>query len=1077
MDLGEARRLFAGKGGERWLVQAREGTARAAAQLADEDLVAITRPDDGTFAFIGDLGSVYVAKSPLGPFEEVRRIDPPPMRVAAAARSIVAVGWDGNVRLSVDAGRSFREVPVQGARPYDVALAPDGRAMLLGFPERLWVSRDGAASWTPAGTPPVGAGMIGLDANGSLVARGVLQSVVWGDDPGASPQLEARALELPPLDLLTDLEPGPSAEALATGHAAIAGTTYFEVARRDEDGPWYFARGALTDRIRWVPIPQTEECKHMSLGASGRRVVIGCMSGARRGGVLFPPLRVLLSRDGGSTFTPRRPTPLVADEESVSLTVLPDDTLIVSGACKPDTRGICSPAEPIRLVPSRESQSLQFVSVEASKVPPIVGRVGPVQRAEPSGRLYATATLAARRRHAVLVSDDGGESFRAIPLDLTGTAVAAKHDAKALLSHMQPGRLTVSSDGSLSWVLYAEPGPIWVTMDRRGKVLSAHLAPADVTMIEAAGLRGLATGDEEGLVWESTDGGASFQRLARLPTRAGTQEALQLWCEPGGCVFGDVFSRVGWGDAAGGILDRGEPKDEKKRDEQPEKQQHRTPIVCELVDSSTGTVDDVVQFPSGDDAQRGGIAWSALVVDPKTGAVQVVHASDQPAHATRLVTLLPPVPNPDRYAVHATPQAEGAAALRYAFTAGPDGAPIVGSPIRRIDVAWDNQFEGPPQRASIAQPGNLRAGDVTTRGKGVVAQANVAMLSVAPGGIHVCAHKQCDRPDDHVRFLRGRGPADTIAVPPWPTRGLGGGPLALSHHVMHVDKGHVPVALHQHRSVVLRAERDSDGSWRFPALGLSPLDAKDLGLREISNWSHLGSKLVGLMHTVVHPVRPMSSAHVLRFDTDEGVATVIEVPTSRMLADPPAVCSAEQRSSTFRMPAPMPADTQHPVIIEHGRMKEVLYTKLAMMHGDLDSPCAVVLDARSDESSHRRAIIPLGTMDKAWLFSRGSTTLQWFGMRCRFEPGAKVDGETVKPPPPSSPPPPAAASTKRPATDAECEEIFDKMLGFMGGTLPPGALQPARDAFKGTCRGKPVDMQCVRGATNAGTLMSSCLDL
>ena len=39
-------------------------------------------------------------------------------------------------------------------------------------------------------------------------------------------------------------------------------------------------------------------------------------------------------------------------------------------------------------------------------------------------------------------------------------------------------------------------------------------------------------------------------------------------------------------------------------------------------------------------------------------------------------------------------------------------------------------------------------------------------------------------------------------------------------------------------------------------------------------------------------------------------------------------------------------------------MKEVLYTKLAVVHGDPASPCAVVLDARSADSSHRRALIP-----------------------------------------------------------------------------------------------------------------------
>ena len=294
---------------------------------------------------------------------------------------------------------------------------------------------------------------------------------------------------------------------------------------------------------------------------------------------------------------------------------------------------------------------------------------------------------------------------------------------------------------------------------------------------------------------------------------------------------------------------------------------------------------------------------------------------------------------------------------------------------------------------------------------------------------------------------------------------------------MHVHGKHVPIALHRHWSVVMRAVRDESGGYTFPALALAPWDAKEVGLREARYWSHLGSKMVGLSHTVFHPDHPLAYAEVLRFDVDEGVARVVPAPTQRDLSDPPAACSEQQRESTFRVIGPSIGSARHPVIIDLGRLQEVLYTDLSVLHGTPSSPCSVVFDARSSESRHRRALIPIGAMDRSWLLSRSSSTLQWYGMRCRFQPGAEVPGKSSSPPPPSEP---SASSTgsMQPATDADCSAVFDKLIGLMGSGNPPaGTLGPARKAFQDTCRGKPIDMECVRRAANAAEIMKSCLRL
>ncbi|MCU0693447.1 MAG: hypothetical protein MUF54_18810, partial [Polyangiaceae bacterium] len=141
-ELGDAVLLFAGDKGERWLVDARRGSARAAAHLADENLVGIARPEPGLFVFVGDKGTLYRTSSPLGPFDDVLRVEPSPQQVVAAGPFVLALQWDGVLRRSEDGGRSFERANLAAERPFELALAPDGRVMLASYPEQLWLSSD-----------------------------------------------------------------------------------------------------------------------------------------------------------------------------------------------------------------------------------------------------------------------------------------------------------------------------------------------------------------------------------------------------------------------------------------------------------------------------------------------------------------------------------------------------------------------------------------------------------------------------------------------------------------------------------------------------------------------------------------------------------------------------------------------------------------------------------------------------------------------------------------------------------------------------------------------------------------------
>lgn len=1073
MDLGDATRLFVGKGGERWLVHVREGAAVAAPMLADEDLVAVSRPKQDVFAFIGSKGTIYTSESPLGSFTSARRMDPAPLRVAAAGKLIVAVHWDGTLARSTDGGKTFVPLSLPAANPlYDVALAEDGRAMVLGFPEQLWISKDILGQdprFSLAGTPTVGAGMVGVDAVGFLVARGVRESITWRTgDQGLT--VSNRPFEPAAMDLWTDLEAGPSASALASGRATLSAGQYFEVARREEQGPWFLGQGAITERLRWTPIPQSEDCRHMAIAVHGERLAFGCMAGARKGGVLFPPLRVIHSRDGGGSFT-KQSTGLVADEEAVFLTVLDDDTLLVSGACKPNARGICAPAEPMRLTPVRESRRLQYGAAEPVQVPKIVGRVN---RVVASGdRLYSTGLLLGGHRPAILVSDDRGETFRAVPLDLTKTAVAEQHDVDKLLGRMQPGKLSVGEEGKLSWLLYTEQGPVWVVIDQRGKVVSATLAPSEASFLETAGARGLAL-TSDAYVKESSDGGATFRPLTRMPAWMWEgEESPVAICGAMGCVVGEEFSRLGWGAAGGGVLsqkdDGADEGTDASEDAAPGQAPSRTPIVCEVMDSSPGTIQNVVSLPDAGDALRGTSAWSALIVDRKNASVSVAHATAVPSHAVRTIPLLSPVPNASRFALEARSQVEGAAALRYAVVTDAEGKPVVGSPMGRVEVAWDNQFEGPPQRAVIAQGGELRAGDAIVS-SGSPPRAQLQLLSVAPGGIHVCPHAECNQPGDRVLFLRNRGPSESIPLTPWPNVGLGGKALPLSHHITRSKGAHVPIATHEQRSVVMRAQRRDDGSHAFLALAFAPSDSKEVGLAGFSYWSYHPQGTIGLSHTLYHATKQLARAWVLSFDTEQGVGRLLPAPTQRDLSDPPLSCTSAQRQGSHRVVSPVMTGAQHPVIIEAGKRKTRLFTQTAVLYGEPGSACADVIDA-SAEKGNRRALIPVGAMDRSWLLGLDDTTLRWWPMRCRFQPGAKIDQSDAALFPQEES---VTKEARGGATASDCTEIFNKIAPVMSG-LPQSALDPARRAFVEMCKEKTVDMPCVRQTSDPQQILQNCM--
>jgi hypothetical protein len=1029
LDLEDAHRLFVGAGGERWLVDLRAAVATAAPILADQDLIAVSRLENGSFMFVGKEGSIFTSPSPLGSLTLAHRLEPIPMRIVAAGQRIIALHWDGSAVQSFDGGKTFGKIELGKGHPYDVALGPEGHAMILGFPEKLWLSK-GQGDWTVAPTPPVGAGFVGLDARGALVAQGIRTSVVW-DGLSEVPVQQARRFDPPALDLLVDLEVGPSATALLRGSATITDGQYVEVARREEKGLWHLGRGKLTERLTWVPIPDTDVCRHLFVDAKGHKLVLACLMGARKG-VRFPYLRLFRSDDGGNTFS-WQPTTLVGDEEGVSLTPI-GDALILAGVCKPDSDGVCVPGPPVRL--TGDETSKKYVNSISSIIPPLLGRVTRVVAI--ADRLFAVG-LAKTGEPVVLVSEDQGKTFRSRSIDLSTWV-----DGQASLSAMHQGKLVVGERQEMSWVFGRKKGDVWVVFDATGRVMSARLVPADHKLI-AAGSRALAIHVDDGTVLESLNGGETYEHLTRFPSSM-TKESLDAWCEKDGCVIGETFSRAGWRGKEGGVVESQERATPSKEPS------YRTTISCRVVDDVTGVVPNAIHLPNATSVHRGATAWSVVFSDSKTASAGVAHATSDRGQRVTPVLLLPPKPNAAGVAVHARTQVEGAAALRYTFATDADGSARIGSPMR-VEVAWDNQLEGSVYRTTLPTPEPLRAGDVTIAND--VATANAAILSITSDGIHVCPHAQCDPNSEPSFFVHRRGAVEVVPPIPWPSEGLGGA-LALNHELIRLGGKNVSVALLQHRPVVLRSRERRDGSYQFDALALAPLKAKMEGIDDFMIWSYLSTSTMGLSYLLYKPEAGLVRAYVLRFDTSEGVAEVLEAPTPKNLSDPPVSCTEAQRRDSFRIVSPRISGTEHRVVVQHGSHRYVMTTDLSVLYGSPSSACVDALDARSDRRPEFRALISMRDMQHSWLLAKQGTTLRWWGLACLFDPDAVLKESEETPIP-------------VPITDEkDCAEVFEKLSRLIGHDNFP------REILLQLCQQQKIDIPCVRSITDASQ-MARCI--
>lgn len=999
--------LLAGQRGERWKTGDKT-PLEAAAQLAPEALIAIQPLPSGGFGFVGRSGTVYEAEAPLGPLLRATPPLEPLVRVTASEHASVGIRRDGTLARSRDGAVFWERVGPVDVRFADVALGADGLGLAVSIPERWWTSRDGGAHWQAAELPSVGPSRLSVGRSGSVIAHGALGDVAYR--AGASGWTRERA-ELQPARYELPREPprGPDAGALARGTAMIAGGRYAELvldeAKRSRE--YLLLEGPLDGALATRPLSVLSGCTDTQIAGFGPFWYLACL---RDGQAATSRVAFFRSTDGGRSFE-REPYTAMAQRSAFRMTVGREGALLVSGICPAhETRRYClvrgvHHRRPVRSGSRAAGKDARGGAYELgpSALPGLGTAALDVTFGVDGVHAYAVGRRNKDWEPALFVSSDGGRTFRArdleiVPEDFRKSPHAA-HQDRATARELLTVTLTAADDGSVSAVFTQASGSVLLVAHADGQLLGVSSPPGDGSLVGAVGARALAVSVAERAVWETQDGGTTYQPAGKLPIDLCPGDPgcnVPVVCAPAGCVLGHELTRLGWGvpaepsDWLGPPLEGAAPRLRAAG--------LRTPLSCSLDAAPWQDLPEAWGPPGADQAAIGETTWFTVASDDARRTALLVEArAGKPR--VESIPLLPPVTEPRRYALAVSAQVEGAAALRYE-------PPVAGQPgevrLRNVEVAWVNLFEGRRARARLPEGRPFRSQDYERRADGF-ARARPDLISITSGGLYLRIHR--GEPGQPTLFFDGQGVHELGALE-WPKLATG------KHHleIAHVGGAHVPFALSASGSVVARSAR-TDAGFTFDAFAVGFEEPGEFGLAQHRDITYVGE-------------RP--SIHVAWFDAaareQRGLVfplrasgPVFDPPLAAPLqsdsADPPAACDADQRASAPRVVVPFQSGTRHAVVITDAvEPLRLLVTSSAVMHGSPERACVAALDAEvvkteiGAEPQGERAVLPLTDLAHSYLFRvlRNSQTrqetLQYRGMSCRFDAAAEVPAEAYRVP-------------------------------------------------------------------------------
>jgi hypothetical protein len=999
--LSDGRLLFAGKRGERWLLDPVTHNLVAAANLAPEDLIAVLDADTG-FWFVGASGTSYEAKDPLGGFVRSSAPLEPLVRVSAARRSIVGIPADRSLSRSADGAASFTRVGPKDVSFADVELASDGTGLALAIPESIWLTRDEGASWSLLPEKTHGAFALSRDRQGHVRIDTVLGPYRFADGP---PRLEPGPSSTAGQDLPANAPPrGPDAAALTDGRAIVLGARYLELAASSaRPSDYELWQGPLDGKLEASALPILKDCRAARISGFDRYLELACLRGSSDGGSI--PISFFRSEDHGRHFAPE-PFTSYGTLSGFRFALGASGALIATGLCGSPSPGCSTGGMFLRREAAhdgpREKRPSNARALPRAKfelfaaATPTLAESALGLTFSANGRVaYAVGRRSKTGALATFVSHDAGKSFEVHDLDLVR---ADSEDEDQYWEHTQSSvrleSFAAAEDGSLSVVLADRQGRALIVIDEQGRLLSGSKAPDPRALVAAVGMRAFALSVNSRKAWESLDGGVTWQSLPRFPLALCAPESeceIKLRCASAGCVVGNEVSRIGWIGQSEDELNALPPP---SREASPlTERKLRTPIACALDEAPWQTLPGVREPPNSHDAAFGKSSFVALSSDPSHAAASMIHGFGGARPRLQTVSLLKPVERPSEYAYLVLDQVEGAAALRYRLPEDP----AKDSHLRNIELAWDNALSGQVGRARLADGGPVAPADYQLGDS--VQRADPDLLSIGEGGLYLRLHHTAGDAQD-TWFFDGR---TSTRIPPvkWPIAANVRGRTEMAR----TEDTHVPLMLFGRGTAVARARRVG-ADWEFDAETTALPDPSAFGQSLVSNVAYLG-KTSGLYVQAQTGEGARASGAYYAFRASGSVmGPKIAVPSQANLSERPARCSESVLATTPRIDTAYLPGTRHPLLVsDNSDPPRLFLSSGAVLYGTPESACATALDADEvpfDGAAPRRerALLLLEDLEHSWLFRSipDSNAVQYRTMKCHFEPDLEVPSDVYRAP-------------------------------------------------------------------------------
>lgn len=993
LSLPGGKSLLVGERGERWLFQPGVPHLGAASMLAPESLITAIRAD-GKYWFIGQSGTSYEASSALGDFKRFNAPAEALTGVSAAGRAVIGIGQEQSLLRSGDLGVTWVRVGPAKASLVDVALDPSGRGIALSVPESFYATRDFGESWEPSPVQPIGALELEARIDGTIEALTPLGPKRWnaetfGFENSSGPSQE---FSLPPPPL------APDAGALAEGRATFAGGSYLELRSAGHDR-WELLRGPVPGALSRRGVPGAAGCKSVRLAAFAPWVSFACFRDTA--GVRTQPVEIWASSDHGQSFR-RSPGRLDANLGSFRFAISREGRWIAAGTCPPGKTG--TECEPTGLQIARQTESsgsseraerggATFRAAGIASAAPSLSRTALGVGVSADGRTaYAVGRRTKSGSFAIFVSKDGGRTFESEDLELG--AIAADEDNSAFVEGSPGTRLewiSAAEDGTVALCFVHYGKRTLVVTDDRGKLLSTATPPEERALLSATGLRALAVIPESKQIWESLDGGVTWDLSGRLPIDLcpGDEACdVPVRCGPQACIIGHELTRSGWGreNRAESVLLLPPPRPVPP----PASRGLSTPIACTPGQTDFQPLPGVSSAPRALAAAIGSAAWYAVGEDPDTASVTSYHARDGKLDPVRLLL---PVARPEAYAFRSVGQYEGVAAIRYRLPEAKPGR----TQLSDVEVVWDDVLSGTRGRALLAEGGEHIPGDYVV-GRGRAHRAEPEFVSIASGGIYLRLHARS--PQQPTLFL-GSESVDRLPPVAWPPDER----FPSRMEMIHADGVHTPVLLVRGGAAVVRAHPAKSG-FDFDAFASGMIDPATFGLIQTQSIAYLAGR-AGLHLEVFNGSGSVSYSRIFPFlSTGEVLGPPVEVPTQRALGALPVACNRAQRKRTPRVVAEPQSGTQHPVLIQDPALGSLpMLTRLAVLYGTREQPCASAFEAwgapaeRTDAVSES-ALVLLEDLEHSVLFrmveERGARRIEYRSMTCRFDPNLELPPEVER---------------------------------------------------------------------------------